>query len=68
MRRHDRRQTATTFVQRVGRDFGHEVTRTEAMVIAWEWTGFPSFWDGDPWEVFDRQLTEFFGGVSEDVR
>lgn len=68
MRRLDKRQTATTFIQRIGREYGRTVTRTEAGYIAWNQTGYPSFWDGDPWETFDRQVTDFFVGIghSED--
>ncbi len=66
MLRHDKRQTANTFIQRVGREHGHTVSRDEAGFIAWNFTGYPCFWDGDPWEVFDRQVTEFFQEVTED--
>ncbi len=62
MKRHDKRQTVQTFVQRVAREHGYEVDRIEAMTIAWEYTGYPAFWTGDPMECFDRQLTEFFAG------
>ena len=28
--------------------------------VIWEYTGYPSFWDGDPVRCFERQLREAF--------
>ncbi len=60
MRRFDKRQTFITFAQRVAQEHGHNIDRETANFVLWEYTGFPSFWDGDPMECVDRQLSEFF--------
>ena len=65
MRRYDGRQTFITFTQRVAREHGHKISREEAGMVLWEFTGFPAFWDGDPMECLDRQLTELFAGSEE---
>jgi len=66
MRRHDKRQTDITFTQRIGREHGFEVSREDAGYILWNHTGYPSFWDGDPIECLDRQVTEFFQKANHD--
>lgn len=61
MKRYDRRQTPTSFTQRVGREYGYNLSRQEADFILWNLTGFPSFWSGDdPMGYLERQLSEIF--------
>lgn len=65
MKRYDGRQTFITFAQRVAREYGFDIDRDEANEVLWEYTGYPSFWDGNPVECVDRQLTEFFVEASK---
>ena len=63
MRRFDMRQSARTFIRRVATDCGvsDQVTDRELLDIAWEYTGFPSFFAGsDPLATFYDQLVEAF--------
>lgn len=54
----------TDLVREVGKEFGREVTDDEAGMVLWEYTGFPSFWDGNPVDCCTQQLREHFAGIS----
>jgi hypothetical protein len=66
VKRYDGRQTFITFAQRIGREHGFEVSRSDADVVLWEFTGFPAFWDSGPMQCLDHQLTEFFASANQE--
>lgn len=55
--------TTTELVQAVGKCYGIKVTKDEAGYIAWNYTGYPMFWNTDrPREEFRMQVAAYLRG------
>jgi hypothetical protein len=49
-----------SYVNAAARWNGIALSEGEADYIIWNRTGFPCFWDDDPWESFTQQVREHF--------